>query len=183
MTPASSPPHALNHVAYLTADTGATHRFYTDVLGCRLMSCVRSEIDPSTREPGPAWIHTFFAFGSGEIIAFFEVDGVALPGPDSAPGWTRHIAFSVESEAALSAWRARLKARGVRVSPVIDHEAGLWRSIYFTDPNGINLELTFQSRPLGETDAMRALELVRDWTAGRNQQVPEPGATADQPSP
>jgi hypothetical protein len=40
-----------------------------------------------------------------------------------------HFAFEVESLAALEAKRAQLIAKGVRVTPIVDHE---WmRSIYF----------------------------------------------------
>ena len=32
---------ALNHVAYPTTDTGATYRFYTEILGFKLVAAVR----------------------------------------------------------------------------------------------------------------------------------------------
>ena len=40
----------------------------------------------------------------------------------------------------------------MEVLGVTDHE-GIWKSIYFFDPNGIRLELTYQTRPLNEQDA------------------------------
>ena len=45
-----------------------------------------------------------------------------------------------------------------------DHE-GIWESIYFFDPNGIRLELTYQARPLGEQDAADAEIAVQKWIA------------------
>jgi len=52
----------------------------------------------------------------------------------------------------------------VEVLGVTDHE-GIWKSIYFFDPNGIRLELTYQTRPLGERDATDAEAAVRRWIA------------------
>ena len=48
--------------------------------------------------------------------------------------------------------RAALIARGVKVTPVVDHE---WmKSIYFKDPNGLMLEFAWWCRELGEDDAV-----------------------------
>jgi catechol 2,3-dioxygenase-like lactoylglutathione lyase family enzyme len=63
-----------------------------------------------------------------------------------------HFAFDVDSQEALEAKRAELIAKGVKVTPVVDHE---WmRSIYFKDPNGIMLEYAFWCRELGADDAV-----------------------------
>ena len=48
--------------------------------------------------------------------------------------------------------RSALLAKGVKVSPIVDHE-GWVQSIYFKDPNGLLLEYAWQSRVLGEGDA------------------------------
>ena len=68
----------LNHVAYLTHDTGATYRFYTEVMGFTLVAAVRGDYDPESQQSRPH-LHTFFAMGSGEIIAFFDIEGVERP--------------------------------------------------------------------------------------------------------
>ena len=62
-----------------------------------------------------------------------------------------HFAFEVESHEALEAKRAELIAKGVKVTPVVDHE---WmKSIYFKDPNGLLLEYAWTSRELDPDDA------------------------------
>lgn len=161
--------NAMNHVAYPTTDTGATYRFYTEVLGFSLVAAVRGSHDPESGLDRPH-LHTFFAMRSGEVIAFFEIDGAA-PGPrDELPTWVRHIAFAVDSREELDAWRQRLKEHGVEVTPVVDHD-GLWYSIYFMDPNQVLLELTYQSRPLTDDDAGRAQRMVEEWTAARGQRL------------
>ncbi|HYC53783.1 MAG TPA: VOC family protein [Candidatus Binatia bacterium] len=157
-----------NHIAFPTADTEATCRFYTDVLGMKLVGAVRPDGSGTTREEHPH-IHTFFATASGECIAFFEIPGFRpQPNKDGAPDFTRHIAFGVESEEQLTQWRRRLKEKGVEVSGVIEHE-GIWKSIYFRDPNHLVLELTWQARPLDEQDRSKAEAMVADWNATHGQ--------------
>ena len=62
-----------------------------------------------------------------------------------------HFAFEVGSRDGLEAKRAELIAKGVRVTPVVDHE---WmKSIYFKDPNGLLLEYCCFTRNLNDDDA------------------------------
>ena len=51
----------------------------------------------------------------------------------------RHIAFEVADFGALKAAKAHLEAQGVKVLGPTYH--GIFRSIYFFDPNGHRLEL------------------------------------------
>ena len=91
------PPQTLNHAAYPTFDSVATYRFYTELLGCRLVAAIRKDVVPSTGDPTP-FLHTFYALDSGECIAFFEVDGLAPPtAGDGIPSWIRHIALTMAS--------------------------------------------------------------------------------------
>jgi catechol-2,3-dioxygenase len=68
----------------------------------------------------------------------------------------------VETYEELLAWKARLEENGISVLGVIDHE-GIWQSIYFFDPNGLRLELTWQKRELEAEDTAHGEELVRQW--------------------
>lgn len=154
---------ALNHVAYATADTAATVRFYTEVMGFKLVHAVRGKADPETGVDRD-FLHTFFAMGNGEVIAFFDVDGIEPGSPhDSLPRWVRHLALAVDSREAIAAWQTHLKSRDIRVIGPVDHD-GVWLSIYFGDPNGITLELTYQARALNEKDASEAAAMVAAWT-------------------
>ena len=72
-----------------------------------------------------------------------------------------HVAFNVPEERFLEC-RARLKAKGGRVSPVLDHDESVLgvarelhpgvfvRSFYFQDPDGILLEFACWRRVLGQ---------------------------------
>ena len=105
---------ALNHVAYPTTDTGATYRFYTEILGFKLVAAVRGDQDPESGTSKPH-LHTFFAMRSGEVIAFFDIEGIEKPKRDHLPTWVRHFAMSVDSHEELMAWRQRLLDHGVKV--------------------------------------------------------------------
>ena len=118
---------AMNHVAYVTRDTGATYRFYTEILGFRLVAAVRGDHDPESDSSKPH-LHTFYAMDSGEVVAFFDIEGAEKPARDALPTWARHLALSVDSYEDLMSWRQRLLDHGVKVSPVVDH-GGIWHSI------------------------------------------------------
>ncbi|MGH7316814.1 MAG: VOC family protein, partial [Candidatus Rokuibacteriota bacterium] len=66
-------------------------------------------------------------------------------------GVFHHFAFEAGSEAALVEKRHELLAKGVGVTEVVDHD---WaKSIYFKDPNGIQLEFCCFTRALNADDA------------------------------
>ncbi|HWP65002.1 MAG TPA: VOC family protein [Candidatus Limnocylindria bacterium] len=147
---------AFSHVGLSTLDLDATRAFYEGVLGFRAVRCDVMEI-----EEGGRIRHVFFDAGDGQMIAFMEPRGI--PGiPEryetginrglGVPDAFYHFAFEVESVEALHAKRAQLIAKGVKVTPVVDHE---WmQSIYFKDPNGLLLEYAVQTRELGADDAV-----------------------------
>ncbi|MFI0367507.1 VOC family protein [Actinomadura sp. 1N219] len=155
-------PRGLNHVAYVTRDTAATKRFYTELLGLRLVGYAMDDSVGSTGEP-TTFLHTFFEMGDGSCLAFFEIEGVDVDHHESPlPRWAPHIALSLDSLEEVEAARDRLVAAGVEVKGVVDHE-GIWSSIYFFDPNGVRLELTYQNRPLNDDDAAAAEKAVKTW--------------------
>ena len=166
-------PLTLNHAAYPTFDSVATYRFYTELLRCRLVAAIRKDAVPSTGEATP-FLHTFYALDSGECIAFFEVEGRTPPTTtDGTPSWIRHIALTMESLDAVESAKERLVEAGVEVIGVVDHD-GVWRSIYFFDPNGVRVELTYQTRPLGREDADEARRLLETWAAEHGQTLERP---------
>jgi catechol 2,3-dioxygenase-like lactoylglutathione lyase family enzyme len=155
-------PQSLNHFACYTWDSARTARFYTEVLGMTLRGH-SGGLDVKLPNGGQ-FIHTFFELDDGSHIAFFELAGQKreLPAPTSLPVWTRHIALNVESEEVFEQWQQRLRQHGVEFNGPINHD-GVWKSIYFYDPNGIHLELTWQSRPLNDGDAASATAALEAW--------------------
>lgn len=51
--------------------------------------------------------------------------------------------MNVATRGELISTKARLEANGIEVLGIVDHK--IFDSIYFFDPNGIRLELTFQT--------------------------------------
>jgi catechol 2,3-dioxygenase-like lactoylglutathione lyase family enzyme len=146
-----------SHVGLSTLDLDATRAFYEDVLGYPAVRCDILEF-----EEGGRIRHAFFDIGGGRLIAFMEPRGVPGVPVEYDAGINRglgvpdafyHFAFDVESHEALEAKRAELVAKGVRVTPIVDHD-GWMESIYFKDPNGIMLEYAWQSRSLEADDAV-----------------------------
>jgi catechol 2,3-dioxygenase-like lactoylglutathione lyase family enzyme len=144
-----------SHVGVSTLDMDGTRAFYEGVLGFKAVRC-----DIMRVKEGGQIRHVFFDTGDGQLLAFMEARGVpGIPAEYDAginrglgvPDFFYHFAFEVGSVEALEAKRAELIGKGVRVSPVVDHE---WmKSIYFKDPNNMLLEYACATRALNADDA------------------------------
>lgn len=134
----------LNHIAWKCRDAEETRAFYEDVLGLPLAHVIRADSVPSTGE-ACHYAHLFFRLHDGSFVAFFDLaDGRATAPDPATPGWVNHLALEVASHAELLAALARLRAAGVDVIGPVDHD---WlHSIYFHDPNGLRLELSWRAK-------------------------------------
>jgi catechol 2,3-dioxygenase-like lactoylglutathione lyase family enzyme len=159
----------INHVALVCSDMQRTVDFYSNVLGMPLIKALDL--------PGGAGQHFFFDAGNGDCVAFFWFAGApdAVPGisaPAKIPGVgditsavssMNHLAFHVPAEK-FDEYRQRLKDKGVRVGPVLNHDEsemqvsrelhpGVYvRSFYFHDPDGITLEFACWTKEFGDED-------------------------------
>ena len=129
----------IHHVAYRCRDARETVEFYRDVLGMEFTTAFAEDHVPSTGEYDP-YMHIFLDCGGGNVIAFFELPNQPDMGKDpNTPAWVQHIAFEVADLDALLAAKAHIEAQGIDVVGPTFH--GIFRSIYFFDPNGHRLEL------------------------------------------
>jgi catechol 2,3-dioxygenase-like lactoylglutathione lyase family enzyme len=159
----------INHVALVCSDMARTVDFYSNVLGMPLIKALDL--------PGGAGQHFFFDAGNGDCVAFFwfaeapdPLPGIsapaAIPGIGdivSAVSSMNHLAFHVPADR-FDDYRQRLKDKGVRVGPVLNHDEsamqvaarlhpGVYvRSFYFHDPDGITLEFACWTKEFTETD-------------------------------
>jgi catechol 2,3-dioxygenase-like lactoylglutathione lyase family enzyme len=149
-------PHkGFSHIGLSTLDLDKTRDFYENVLGFKAVRC-----DILKVKEGGRIRHVFFDTGQGQLIAFMEARGVAGVPANYDAGITRglgvpsvfyHFAFEAGSEAGLADRRKELLERGVEVTEVVDHD---WaKSIYFKDPNGLQLEYCCYTRALNADDA------------------------------
>jgi len=145
-----------SHVSLGTLDMNATRAFYEGVLGFKAVRC-----DVIKVKEGGQIRHVFFATGQGQLLAFMEPRGVpgvpvefdgGLNRPLGMPEGVYHFAFEAGSQAELEAKRDELIKKGVKVTPVVDHE---WaKSIYFKDPNGLMLEYSYITREFNDDDGV-----------------------------
>lgn len=134
---------SLHHWAVRCKNAEETRHFYEDILGLPLVHVVYHEHVPSTGEYCP-YFHIFFAMEDGSWLGFFDLldDKASIPDPDT-PSWVTHLALRVDSRETLLAMKLRLEEHGIEVLGVVDHK--IFDSIYFFDPNGIRLELTYHT--------------------------------------
>ena len=129
----------IHHVAYRCRDAKETVDWYKRMLGMHYTTAFAEDHVPSTGEYDP-YMHVFLDCGGGNVLAFFELPNQPEMGKDpNTPAWVQHIAFEVPDLDALLAAKAHLEAQGIKVLGPTYH--GLFRSIYFFDPNGHRLEL------------------------------------------
>jgi catechol 2,3-dioxygenase-like lactoylglutathione lyase family enzyme len=126
----------ISHPAFFGIHTAATIRFYTEILGMRIV-LRQPNLDDASME------HVFFHVGNDNFIAYF------LPYDEAAaadkyqrmkPGYgvMNHLALDVDL-ANFDAVIERLKAEGIELKGPTDR--GYERSIYFRDPDGVRIEL------------------------------------------
>ena len=133
----------LHHLALICSDVEQTIQFYQGLLGFPLIELIENRDYKGSS-------HLFFDIGNGNLLAFFDFPGLGLkPGVESI-GSVQHIAISVEPKQ-FETLKARLDGRGI---PYLGPDRGVTNSIYFKDPDNIQIELI--QEPLLEMDG-RAL--------------------------
>jgi catechol 2,3-dioxygenase-like lactoylglutathione lyase family enzyme len=149
----------LNHHAYYARDVEQTRQFYEDVLEMPMTVFLTIPDEVFSGDPLP-YCHFFFEMGDGSAIAFFDYpafhDGKATFRAPSV--YDHHIALQVNSDEDLKHFQTKLEAARIKYS-YIDH--GAFHSVYFEDPNGLNLELC-SVPPVGEEFGYRAAKIAHD---------------------
>jgi len=176
-----------HHVALATRDTAATHDFYTNVMGFRL---VKTVVAPTPGEHGGWAKHFFYETGGGSdtgMIAFWEIHDseigdsfpVDINTTAGLPWWVNHIAFDAPTIEDLYRHRDRWRTYGHHVLEV-DHE--FCTSIYIRDPSGNMVEFCHTTREFTPDEITLSQQLVNDpapemnghATATVHKPIPEP---------
>lgn len=121
----------VHHVALICTDPARTIEFYQGVLGFPLVEVMENRDYPGST-------HFFFDIGNDNMLAFFDFPGLGLAPAVEAIGALQHLAISMTPEE-YRAVRDRLDEHGVEY---LGPDRGLEESVYFRDPDGIQIELT-----------------------------------------
>jgi len=123
----------VHHLALICSEPERTIRFYQDVLGFPLV-----ELFENRDYPGSS--HFFFDIGNENMLAFFDFPGLGLEPVPEGLGGVQHVAISVTPETFERLTRV-LDEQGIEY---IGPDRGVEESVYFKDPDGIQVELIRQ---------------------------------------
>ncbi len=117
----------IDHVAHVCGDPRATHQFYTSVLGLQLVAAYAGQD-----------LMLVYALPDGGSIVFSTGARSRLEHDDS--DWEhQHVGLTVSTRAEFENWLHRLWQCGIR-HRLVDGER-----VYFSDPDGVALELEVAS--------------------------------------
>jgi catechol-2,3-dioxygenase len=125
-------PTKLGHIVLRVRDLERSKRFYTRVLGLRLTGEIEGRM-------------AFFAAGEDSHDLAVMAIGEQAPSPEPDRVGLYHFAYQVASAAELKDWYSHLKANDVTIVGSTDH--GVSQGIYFLDPDGNELELSYEVPP------------------------------------
>lgn len=147
MPPDPAPNGALHHVELYVADLARSREFWSWLLEGLGYARFQEWRDPATQAPaGASWRLGLTYVVLVQTAARF-LDASQPPYHRCRPG-LNHLAFHVESPAAVDRWTAALRDRGVPILYADRHPhaggPGTY-AVYFEDPDRIKLELVAPS--------------------------------------
>lgn len=158
---------SIHHPAFRCFDAEQSRKFYEDVLGIGMKAVVLMDDDGFGNKID--FVHIFHRMTEGDFVAFFDVVDKIAPEIFSSYGpFDLRVGLKVAGEEDLNTLAQRLSRAGVDFVGPVDH--GFMKSIYFKDPNGLNLEIAAidpEHDSLLAQEKMRAKENLASWTAKR----------------
>ncbi len=154
----------IHHVAYRCKDAKETTLWYQEKLNMDLVLAIAENEVPSTKAPDP-YMHIFLDAGNENVLAFFELpNSPTMDRDQNTPEWVQHIALRVADYEALVSAKEELVSKGVDVLGPVNH--GVFKSIYFFDPNGHRLEL---ATDIGTPEQYKELnrvaqDMIDEWS-------------------
>jgi len=153
-----------HHVAYRCRDAKETVDFYQEHLDMEFQLAIAEDHVPSTGAYDP-YMHVFLDAGNDNVLAFFELpEQPDMDRDQNTPEWVQHIALRIGSLEELLAAKERLEAAGIDVLGPTHH--GIFKSIYFFDPNGHRLELAANIHTPEQMSQLRevAPAMLAEWS-------------------
>ncbi|MEP3891646.1 MAG: VOC family protein [Hellea sp.] len=153
-----------HHVAYRCRDAKETVEFYTQHLNMDFQLAIAEDHVPSTGAYDP-YMHIFLDAGNNNVLAFFELpEQPDMDRDQNTPEWVQHIALRVDSLDDLMSAKARLETANIDVIGPTHH--GIFKSIYFFDPNGHRLELAANIHTPEQMTQLKevAPAMLKEWS-------------------
>ena len=132
-------------LAVICKNVEETIQFYQEFLGFPLVELVENRDYAGSS-------HFFFDIGNRNMLGFFDFPGHQHPPFEETIGGVQHLAISI-SPAQFDAAKNKLDEAGV---DYLGPDRGVEESMYFRDPNGVNVELYREE--LGIFDGRRLLD-------------------------
>jgi glyoxylase I family protein len=159
-------PLRMHHHAFVVADQERTRHFYEDILGLPLVATWVEHTVFKGEEM--IFSHAFYGLADGSALAFFnfadpQIQSRMHVGPQQ--NLCYHIALAVDEET-QSTIEARCRQAGLE--PVL-LEHGYCRSLYVTDPDGLQVEFTVDPPDVADIVAMQrriARKSLDAWVSG-----------------
>ena len=120
----------IHHAAIICSDYARSKRFYTEVLGLKVLT-------ENYRQARDSWKLDLVLPDGGQVELFSFKGAPPRPSDPEAQG-LRHLAFAV---ADVTAWTAHLQAQGIAVEAIRTDEYTGQHFTFFADPDGLPLEL------------------------------------------
>ncbi len=146
--------HGIDHINIVVSDLQRSVKFYTELLGFRVIrrATLTGEWIEKIVGLSPISAEVVYIVAPAgepriELLCYSQPQGISLPQNSSANTiGLRHIALRVKNIGELA---QRLQAAGVHTfsqpvtvpAQVVRHDAGQKTLLYFTDPDGVILEL------------------------------------------
>ncbi len=154
----------IHHVAYRCDDAKTTVEWYKKNLNMEFMLAIAENEVPSTKEPDP-YMHIFLNAGNGNVLAFFELpNSPPMQKDPNTPEWVQHIALEVKDKSALQEAKNHLESNDVDVLGIVAH--GIFKSIYFFDPSGHRIELTYREETQEKMNKLKKVAplMIDEWS-------------------
>ncbi len=168
----------IHHITLVCRDARRNLAFYRDILGWKLDKQTVNFDAVDT-------YHLYYGDESGRpgsLITFFEWP--RAPQGQWGLGATHHFAMCTESYDNLLKWKRYLSAKGCEIEGPYDRT--YFTSIYFTDPDGVILEIATAGpgwtldEPL-EALGEKMLEPPHEWTVGNRDEEKIAATTWEEP--
>ena len=147
----------LHHSAYRCKDSEETRKFYEEFLELKLVKVLEIKNTKTDRKTNV--LHTFYQLKDGSCIAFFEEPETEFNFKKQRD-FDLHIAFEV-SEVDLQRMFKKGNNWEIETRGIIDH--GFIKSIYFRDPNGYVIELTYPTEKLNNNSYETNMKVLKEW--------------------